>query len=67
MKRGKVKIRLEKVLKEKGITKYRFAKMLGKSTSNVAVYFRKDYRPNLSTLEQWANVLNCSVKDLIED
>lgn len=58
---------LGKVLEEKGITKYRFAKLLGKSTSNVAVYFRKGYKPNLTTLEAWAGVLGCSVRDSIEE
>ena len=67
MKRKKVKIRLDEVLQEKGISKYRFAKLLGKTTSNVAVYFRKDYKPNLSTLEKWAEVLDCKIRDLIED
>lgn len=58
---------MDQVLKEKGVTKYRFAKMLGLNTSNVSVYFKKDYKPNLSTLERWAGVLDCKVKDLFEE
>ena len=66
-KRKPVRLRLEEVLKKKGITKYRFAKLLGKSTSHVAVYFREGYRPTLTTLEKWAEVLDCKVKDLIDE
>ena len=58
---------LAKVLKEKKITKYRFAKLIGSEYSNIVRYFRPDYDPRLSTLEKWAKVLNCNVKDFIED
>lgn len=61
------KVRLVKILKEKNITKYRFAKMLGVEYSNLVRYFKPNYDPRLSTLEKWANVLDVSVKDLIED
>ena len=67
MKTVQARLRLERVLKEKGITKYAFAKLLNKTTSNVAVYFRKDYKPNLTTLERWATVLECKVRDLIDE
>jgi transcriptional regulator with XRE-family HTH domain len=66
-RKKKVSLRLAEVLKEKDITKYKFAKLLGKSTSNVSVYFKKDYRPNLATLERWAEVLDCRVTELIEE
>jgi len=66
-KQKKVQLRLEEVLKEKGISKYRFAKLLGKNTSNVFVYFKPGYSPNLSTLEKWAEVLDCKVSDLIKE
>ena len=58
---------LSKVLKEKKMTKYRFAKLIGVEYSNVVRYFKIDYNPRLSTLEKWAEVLKVSVKDLIED
>jgi transcriptional regulator with XRE-family HTH domain len=61
------RICLEKVLKKKKITKYRFAKMLGMETSNTARYFKPGYDPRLSTIERWAKVLNVSVRDLLED
>ena len=61
------KVSLAKVLKQKKITKYRFAKLIGVETSNVAKYFRPGYDPRLSTLEKWATALKVSVKDLIED
>lgn len=58
---------LAKVLKEKKMTKYRFAKLIGVEYSNVVRYFKADYNPRLSTLESWSKALNVSVKDLIED
>ncbi len=66
-KKKKVKLRLEAILKDKGITKYKFAQLLGKTTSNVAVYFRDGYSPNLDTLVKWAEVLDCKVRDLIDE
>lgn len=66
-RKKKLKLRLEDVLKEKGVTKYGFAKLLNKSTSNVAIYFRKDYKPNLSTLEKWAEVLDCKISDFFDE
>ncbi|MCC7442670.1 MAG: helix-turn-helix transcriptional regulator [Bdellovibrionales bacterium] len=66
-RKKRVKLRLDVVLKEKGVSKYKFSKLLNKSTSNVAVYFRKDYNPNLSTLVRWAEVLDCRVRDLIDE
>jgi transcriptional regulator with XRE-family HTH domain len=61
------KVCLGKVLKEKKITKYRFAKLLGAESSNVARYFKPGYDPRLSTIEKWAKALKVSIKDLIED
>jgi transcriptional regulator with XRE-family HTH domain len=61
------KVCLNKVLKEKNITKYRFAELLGEDSSNVTKYFKPGYNPTLVTLEKWAKVLKVSVKDLIED
>ena len=58
---------LAKILKEKKITKYRFAKLIGSDYSNIVRYFKPDFNPRLSTLEKWADVLDISVKDLIED
>lgn len=66
-KEKKVKLRLEAILKKKGITKYGFAKLLGKTTSNVAVYFREGYSPTLSTMEKWASVLDCKVRDFLDE
>jgi len=58
---------LGKVLKEKKITKYRFAKLIGTEYSNTVRYFKPQYDPRLSTLEKWSKALHVSVKDLIED
>lgn len=67
MGKRKPKLNLEKVLNQKNITKYRFAKLLGISTANVTVYFKKDYNPTFNTLMRWSEVLNCKVKDFIEE
>ncbi len=61
------KTSLSKVLKEKKITKYRFAKLIGVEYSNIVRYFRPNYDPRLSTLSKWAKALDVSVKDLVED
>jgi predicted transcriptional regulator len=61
------KVCLGKILKEKKMTKYRFAKLLKSEYSNVVPYFRPGYDPRLSTVAKWAQVLKISVKDLIED
>lgn len=61
------RVRLNEVLKQKKITKYAFAKLIGAETSNVAKYFKPDYDPKLSTIAKWAKALNVSVKDLIQD
>lgn len=58
---------LTKILKEKKITKYRFAKLIGSDYSNIVRYFKPDFNPRLSTLEKWAEVLDVSIKDLVED
>jgi transcriptional regulator with XRE-family HTH domain len=60
-------LRLEAVLKEKGITKYRLAKLLGKPTSNISVFFRADYDPRFSTIVSWAEAIGCKVRDLIDE
>jgi transcriptional regulator with XRE-family HTH domain len=61
------KVCLAKILKEKKITKYRFAKLIGVEYSNTIRYFKSGYDPRLSTIEKWAKALDISVKDLIED
>lgn len=61
------KVVLNKVLKKKNMTRYRFAKLLGKEYSGIVRYFKPGYNPRLTTLEEWSKVLDVSVKDLIED
>lgn len=41
--------------------------MIGSDYSNIVRYFKPDFNPRLSTLEKWSEVLDVSVKDLIED
>lgn len=61
-----VKLRLEAILKEKKISKRGFAKMLGIDYANVFRFFREDYDPKLSTLEQWATTLGVQIHHLYE-
>lgn len=62
-----VKLRLAALLKEKKISKRGFAKMLGIDYANVFRFFRKDYDPKLSTLEEWARTLGVRIADLYEE
>ena len=66
-KRKSPSICLASVLKKKHISKYRFARLLGKETSNVAVYFRKGYSPNFKTLIAWSEALDCKISDFIDE
>ncbi|MEZ4749343.1 MAG: helix-turn-helix transcriptional regulator [Bdellovibrionota bacterium] len=61
------KIVLEEVLKKKGISKYKFAQMLGVHQPTVFRYLKPDYDPKFSTLERWAKVLDCKIKDLFKE
>jgi len=61
------KICIEKILKKKRLTKYAFAKMLNHSYSTTVRYYKPGFNPRLSTLERWAELLDVSVKDLIEE
>lgn len=58
------KLALDRILKKKKITKYRFAKLLGIATPSVFRFFRPNYDPKLSTLEKWAEVLEVKIRDL---
>lgn len=58
------KLVLDRLLKKKKITKYRFAQLLDVPTPSVFRYFRPNYDPKLSTLERWAEVLGVKVRDL---
>lgn len=62
-----VKLRLEALLKEKKISKRGFAKMIGIDYANVFRFFRKDYDPKLSTLNEWAKILGVRIGDLYEE
>lgn len=59
-----VKLRLEAILEEKGISKRGFAKMLGIDYANVFRFFRKEYDPKLSTLEEWGRILEVKIAEL---
>lgn len=61
------KILLEEMLKKKGISKYRFAKMLGVHQPTIFRYLKPDYDPKFSSLERWAKVLGCKIRDLYKE
>lgn len=61
------RLRLAEVLRERGISKYRLAQLLGKPTAAVAVYFREGYNPTFQTLMSWAEALDCKIRDLIDE
>jgi len=59
--------RIKEVLAEKGIKQTWLAKQLGKSYNMVNSYAANRRQPSLEVLYKIAEVLNVSVKDLIED
>jgi len=61
------KLLLAEMLKKKGLSKRQFAKKLDKEYPTVFRYFREGYDPKLSSLETWAGVLGCRVRDLYEE
>lgn len=58
---------LADVLSRKGISKRRFARMIGQGYSNTFRYYRPEYDPKLSTLAKWAAALGVRVRDLIRE
>jgi hypothetical protein len=58
-------LRLGDVLKKQGISKRRFARMLGIEYNNVFRFFRPAYDPKLSVISRWARLLKVRVRDLI--
>jgi DNA-binding XRE family transcriptional regulator len=61
------KLLIKQVLKKRELSKRQFAKKLGVQYSAVFRYFRDGYDPKLSTLESWAKVLDCRIRDLYEE
>jgi DNA-binding XRE family transcriptional regulator len=61
------KLKLDKVLKEKGITKYGFAKALDLKPPSVQQFFREGYNPKLQTMAEWAVALDCEISDLFDE
>lgn len=58
---------LGKILKKKNISKRQFAKRLGMDYATIFRYFREGYDPKLSTLEKWAKVIPCRIRDLFKE
>jgi len=61
------KLILGDVLKKKKLSKRKFAQMLGMNYNNVFRLFRKGQNPTLSTLNKWAKLLGCRVRDLLKE
>jgi transcriptional regulator with XRE-family HTH domain len=58
---------LAKALKKKRISKRQFAIRLGMRYENVFKLFRNGRNPKLSTLNKWAKIIGCRVRDLLEE
>lgn len=61
------RVHIERVLKKKGISHRRLAKLLGKEPKNISRLFRDGYNPRFNTLIEIARVVGCRVRDLIEE
>jgi transcriptional regulator with XRE-family HTH domain len=61
------KLLLASILKNKKLSKRKFAKLLKMDYPTVFRYFRPGYDPKLSTLEKWAKVLNVRIRDLFKE
>lgn len=60
-------LRLEEMLKKRKMSRYRFAQLEKKHYNTVVRYFRDGYDPKLSTLERWARILKCRIRDLYRE
>ena len=61
------KLKLDQILKQKKMSKYKLAQILGLPTASIFRYFKPEYDPKLSTLEKWAKVLGVRIRDLYEE
>ncbi len=61
------KLVIEKLLKQKDLSKREFAKRLGMDYSNVQRCFKPSFDPRFSTLERCAKALGVKVRDLFEE
>ncbi len=60
-------LRLAEMLKKNGVSKREFARRLKVDSAMVFRYFREGYNPTLSTLDKFAEALQCKIAELIED
>jgi transcriptional regulator with XRE-family HTH domain len=58
---------LDKILKRKGISKRRFAKLLGVHYRAVFRFFEDGYDPKLSMLSRWSKTLGVKISSLYRD
>ena len=61
-----LKLKLDRYLQKRVISKNEFARLLNVPNSLVRTYFREIYRPKFATLSRWTEVLECKVEDLVE-
>jgi transcriptional regulator with XRE-family HTH domain len=61
------KLLLAQTLKRKGMSKRKFAKLLGMKYGNVFRLFHKEYDPKFSTLIAWSKALGVKISDLYSE
>lgn len=61
------KVRLDRALEKRGMSKRQFAKRLKVPYHYVFRWFKPGYDPKFSRLNQWAKALGCRVRDLFEE
>lgn len=61
------KIILEEFLKNKKISKRKFAKSCKQDYAGSFSWYRKGYNPTFKTICMWAKALKCRVRDLIQE
>ena len=61
------KLNIKRALKQRKITAYRFAQMLGVDYRNVWRVLRPDYDPKWSTLVKLAKLLKCRIRDIYRE
>lgn len=57
---------LGEMLKNRGLSRKKFAELLGVKPTVVSRFFKHGYDPQASTLLLWAEILNCSLDDLVD-
>lgn len=62
-----IELKLDEALKARGLSRRQFAKKIGVRYNNITRLFKPGYDPKLSSLEKYARVLGCKIRDLFKD